>query len=336
MRTRILNTCVACCAALSLFAVGCEKSKSNGGSGGESGDQSSDEGGGETRQGDPPIEKEKYVDAAFALNCVDREIGDEVDMEGVEEDVFSEYEIDKKETFQKARDYFAKPKKKEEGDEDEDEKTDVEKEIAERMEEACTTARARMIAGQAPIEKKTYVDATFRLSCIDEELGDDIEMEKAEKHVYDAQDLDEDTYTMAEEFFSDKEGVNDEIKSRMEDECTKARARIYAGLSKPGPAYTGSLQGSASGQGGFGTAKLKLTISDDYSVFGNFQGTREGKGFRIPLEGKISKNDNLSVQGSSGQNSVSISGKVSSGGSANTSLSGSIFGRDVSLSIRAN
>ena len=334
MRTRIFDVCVACCAALTLFAAGCDSSKGDGGSEGESGGESSSEES-EGRQGEPPIEQETYVEAAVDITCVDKHLGDEVDLARIKEDVFGNYEV-REEKYKKAEEYFSTPKKKDdEDDEDDEEMTDTEKEINDLLEEECSEPKARMIAGQAPIEKETYVDTTFELSCIEEELGEDIDMEETEKKFYDRKDISAEAYDMAEEFFSDKEDINDTIKSRMEDDCTKANARSYAGLEEPGPAYTGSLSGSVSGQAGFGKAQLRITVSDDFSASGKMSGKREGNGFRIPLEGKVSKNNNLSLSGSSGQNNVEVSGKLTSGGTR-ANVSGSLFGRDFNVTINAN
>lgn len=206
----------------------------------------------------------------------------------------------------------------------------------------------------ADYSQEDYVQAAAELSCIDSKLGDDKieDRQKVDKNVLGKYGFDQETYEKADSALADKDAVKTKIDKQLED-CTKQKAMTFAGMedsgddgeseeqaekaeeSKPDPkpAYVGSLSGKKQKASGFDRVKLDVTISKDFSANGNFVGSREGKGFRVPLEGKVTRDNKLSLSGSKGKNEVTVEGNVKKGGMM-TEVSGAIWDSKFSTTMK--
>jgi hypothetical protein len=93
------------------------------------------------------------------------------------------------------------------------------------------------------------------------------------------------------------------------------------------PVLVGTLTGDVGG-GGVTQGELRLSIDDDYSVTGYFQGKREDQAFRVPLTGKVAKAaSQLTATGESGASKLRVTGKVNEK-SVSGQINGVIFGKD--------
>jgi len=239
---------------------------------------------------------------------------------------------------------------------DRDEKKRKQSEAKEPEESADDEqAEAEEEEREADYSRENYVQASAALSCIDSKLGDDAieDRQKVEENMLGKYGFDRESYAAAEEEFSDDEEVTARIDSELED-CDEKQARKLAGLAdessdneektdeggddraqaEPKPAYVGSLSGSKSDFSNFDRAKLTVTVSDDFSANGDFKGSRE-KGFRISLDGEVSKDNKLKLSGSEGKNEVNVEGRLKASGTR-VEVSGTLWEKDFSTTMKLN
>lgn len=231
------------------------------------------------------------------------------------------------------------------GDETETDEQKQEKSEAEEPEEA---------EEEAEYSREDYVQASAALSCIDSELEEDAieDREELEQNVLGKYGFDQESYAAADEEFADDEEVTSSIESELE-ECDEEQARKLAGLAdeeekegnedegqnkqaeaKPKPAYVGSMSAEKKDFSDFQRAKLSVTVSDDFSANGNFTGARE-KGFRISLDGEVSKDNELKLSGSKGKNEVNVEGKLKESGTR-VEVSGTLWDKNFTTTMKLN
>lgn len=79
---------------------------------------------------------------------------------------------------------------------------------------------------------------------------------------------------------------------------------------------------------------IKLSVKDDGSLNGVVQGTREGKGFSIPVKGKIDDKGVVSADGTRGPNQLQIRGSFMDGG-IKGSAQGTVNAKGLSMQFQA-
>ncbi len=214
---------------------------------------------------------------------------------------------------------------------------------------------------EAEYSQDDYVQASYELACVESELSEDeVALEQVEQDILGKYGFDQETYQAADEEFGDSDEVSEKIDSKLED-CTTEQARKFAGTDEqedgdeeeasggeqggsekskgsspsPKPANVGTMSKTIEGSAGFERAELKVTVRDDFSANGTFTGRREGKGFRVSLDGKVTKDNNLTLSGSSGKNDVSVEGKLKESGTK-AKVSGSIWERQFTTTMSLN
>jgi hypothetical protein len=213
---------------------------------------------------------------------------------------------------------------------------------------------------EAEYSQDDYIQASYEMTCVESELSEDeVELDQVEQDILGKYGFDQETYEAADEEFGDSDEVSEKVDSKLED-CTTEQARQFAGTDKkegseddaddgeqggsdnskgsspsPKPANVGTMSTTIEGAADFERAELKVTVRDDFSANGTFSGRREGKGFRISLDGKVSKDNNLSLTGSSGKNEVSVDGKLEGSGTK-AKVSGSIWERQFTTTMSLN
>lgn len=98
---------------------------------------------------------------------------------------------------------------------------------------------------------------------------------------------------------------------------------------EPG-AYTQSDIAQADIEGG----QVKMSVKEDGTVNGRFQGKREGKGFSISFKGSMADNGQLVAQGTKGQNQIRLTGRYNDGG-IHGNVQGSINAKGLRVSFKA-
>ena len=237
-----------------------------------------------------------------------------------------------------AGDKETKEQKSEKSEADEPKEAQKEEEAEETEEEE-----------EAEFSQEDYVQASAELSCIDSKLGEDQieDREKVDENVLGKYGFDEDSYAKAEEKFAENEEANKAIETKLE-ECDEETAKKFAGLTDsegeegdkeekakpaPKPNFTGTLSGTKENASGFERAELKVTVRNDFSASGKFSGRREGKGFRISLNGEVTKDNQLKLSGADGKNKVDVSGPLKSK-HALADVSGSVWEKKFSTALK--
>jgi hypothetical protein len=243
-----------------------------------------------------------------------------------------------------------------------DQKKKAEKSEAEEPKEAeqeQEQSDEEQAETEAEYAEEDYVQASYELSCVESELSEDeVEFEKVEKDILGKYGFDQKTYESADEEYGESDEVSGKIDSKLED-CTTEQARQFAGMGEqeesekedsgekqgsekaegssgsPKPANVGTMSKTIEGSAGFERAELKVTVREDFSANGTFSGRREGKGFRISLDGKVSDDNDLSLSGSSGKNDVSVDGKLKESGTK-AKVSGSLWERQFTTTMSLN
>lgn len=230
------------------------------------------------------------------------------------------------------------------GDEAKKEKKEKSEAEEPKEEEKKAEKEAEEEDAGSEMSQTDYVDAAVELACVDMKLkGDDVDSKKIKEEILGKYGFDKETYAKAEKEFAEAEEVKKEIDSSLE-ECTEEKAKKFAGMADgeegekeekkaaPKPARTGTMKAKVGGTGGFKNAELRLTVTEDFSSHGAFKGKREGKGFRVSLEGEVTKDNKLSLSGSEGKNNVDVKGTLSGDG-ANVTVSGSVWDRKFSVAM---
>lgn len=237
-----------------------------------------------------------------------------------------------KETDEKAAP--SEPAEDKQADED---KAD-EKEEGEGEEEA---------AADTEVTEEVFLTVSYELTCVDQELAGEIEEEELREKILGKHGIEAEAYEAAEDKFADNEELAEKVDERLKD-CNEQVARRLAGLEEggdkaeakedkpkpaPRPKFTGTATGTVTNTGGFDRAILKVTVTPSWKANGTFSGKRD-KGFQVPLTGKVSEDGSITLTGDSGQNNVTVSGKVVSDG-VNGTVKGEVYGKPMSLSIQA-
>lgn len=195
---------------------------------------------------------------------------------------------------------------------------------------------AQTAAQEAPVNAENYANALFEVSCVRAKIEDTEKQKSIIDEVYARYGFDEASFNKAQEAMKDKADVQAALTSKMA-ECTPEKAASFgtaaapatnAGTAaqtagkdekkptekKPAAAWkAGAYQDPAISGAKLEKAQLRLNVKDDGKVNGSFQGTREGKGFSIPISGEMAKDGQFTASGSRGPNTARVSGRYKDG-----------------------
>lgn len=239
------------------------------------------------------------------------------------------------------------PKKDDEATTDEPTQT-----ATQEPTQTATQPEPAQTAAQIEVNEENYGKALFEVSCVKAKI-DDTEQQKAIiTEVHARYGFDEESFAQAQEAMKDKPDVQAALTSKME-ECTPELAAGFAKAGgddadagtaeadesdekqeakKPAKAWkSGAFTDNSVSGGGLEKGILKLKVNDDGRVLGSFQGTREGKGFSIPVKGEMSKDGKFQARGNKGPNQARVTGRYKSG-----QLNGSIQGSINKKGLRVN
>lgn len=194
---------------------------------------------------------------------------------------------------------------------------------------------AQTAAQEAPVNAENYANALFEVSCVRAKVEDTEKQKSIIDEVYARYGFDEESFAKAQEAMKDKADVAAALTAKMA-ECTPEKAASFGSAAagtnagtaeqpkeeevkkptekKPAAAWkAGGYQDQSITGAKFDKAQVRLSVKDDGKVTGSFQGSREGKGFSIPVTGEMSKDGQFTASGSRQANTARVSGRYKDG-----------------------
>lgn len=241
-----------------------------------------------------------------------------------------------------------------------DEKAETDEPSTAKQEEPETAAQEEEEEEEeeeeaAEVDQENYLKAAYEVTCVRAKVEDTEKQKEILAEVYPRYGFTQESFDEAQAAMKDNETIKVSLESKMES-CTP---EVAAGFAKAGaegaegdeateeegkeegkqetkkPARkwkSGTFKdNSVKGGAKFSKVKLMVNITDEGKVLGKVQGTREGKGFRIGLNGEISKDGTLQASGNQGKNNARIKGRYKDG-----KLIGSIQGSINQKGFRLN
>lgn len=196
---------------------------------------------------------------------------------------------------------------------------------------------------EALVDEAMFIKAAYEVSCVKAKIDNPEEQKEILEIVYPRYGFETvEEYAAAETSLKDSASVKAALDAKMAD-CTEEAAKGFktAGAGEEQPAeeakgdekapakkkprpIQGTFQGSHSGNG-IESGRVSCTANQ-----GTFKclvtGKAEGKGFSIPVSGKVDASGKFSASGARGKNKASVNGTIS-GKKASGSLSLTVFER---------
>ena len=196
------------------------------------------------------------------------------------------------------------------------------------QEEPAAPATAAQEEPKAEVNEENYLKAMYEVSCVRAKVEDTEKQKEIIAEIYPRYGFTEETFTAAQTAMANNATVKVALDKKME-ECTPevalgfltaagegadagaaAAADEKAEPKKTAPARawkSGTYNDSNITGGGFDKTSLRVSISDEGKVTGSLKGTREGKGFMIPISGEVSKDGRVNASGNKGPNNARLS-----------------------------